>query len=65
MTSLEKLSENKMVSKFVIDQSSKPSIMCEACIQAKQARKSFPKEAEHKSEIPGERIMSDVWGRPG
>ena len=37
MTSLEKLSENKMVSGFVIDQSSKPSITCEACIQAKQA----------------------------
>ena len=62
ITSLERLSKNGMVSGLLIDQSSKPSITCEACIQAKQAHKPFPKEAEHKSEIPGERIMSDVWG---
>ena len=62
VTSLERLSQNGMVSGLLIDQSSKPSITCEACIQAKQAHKPFPKEAEHKSETPGERIMSDVWG---
>jgi len=62
ITSLEHLSKNGMVSGLSIDQSSKPSITCEACIQAKQVHKPFPKEAEHKSEIPGEHIMLDVWG---
>jgi hypothetical protein len=62
ITSLERLSQNGMVSGLSIDQSSKPSITCEACIQAKQAHKPFPKEAEHRSEIPGKQIMSDVWG---
>ena len=51
-----------MVSGLTIDQSSKPSNTCEACIQAKQAYRPFPKKAEHKSETPGEHIMSDVWG---
>jgi hypothetical protein len=60
--SLEHLSQNGMVGRLSIDQSSKPSITCEAGIQAKQAHKPFPKEAKHKSEIPWERIMSDVWG---
>ena len=60
--SLENLAKNKMVEGFAIDQSSMPSIMCEACIQAKQSRKPYLKEAKNRSKIPGERIMSDVWG---
>ena len=51
-----------MVEGFEIDQSSMPSIMCEACIQAKQSRKPYPKEAKNRSRIPGKRNMSDVWG---
>ena len=47
----------------MIDQSLKPSVTCEACIQAKQVHRPFPQEAEHKSEIPGEQIMSDIWGK--
>ena len=39
-----------------------PSITCEACIQAKQSQKPYPKEAKNRSKIPGERIMSDVLG---
>ena len=39
-----------------------PSNTCEACIQAKQAHKPFPKEAKNRLEEPGERVMSDVWG---
>jgi transposase InsO family protein len=38
------------------------SSTCEACIQAKQAHKPFPKVAENRSNIPGERTMSDSWG---
>ena len=36
--------------------------MCEACIQAKQSWKPYLKEAKNRLKIPGERIMSDVWG---
>ena len=39
-----------------------PSITCEACIQAKQSQKPYPKEAKNGLKTPGERIMSDVWG---
>ena len=39
-----------------------PSNTCEACIQAKQAHKPFPKEAKNRSKKPEERVMSDVWG---
>ena len=51
-----------MVEGFTINQSSMPSITCEAYIQAKQSQKPYPKEAKNKSKTPGERIMLDVWG---
>ena len=54
-----------MVDDLSIDQSSITSKSCDACIQAKQARKSYPQEAEHRSQTPGERVMSDVWGPAG
>ena len=50
---------------MAVDESSIPSKSCEACIQAKQAHKSFPQEAEHRSLEPGERVMGDVWGPAG
>ncbi|KAJ3543106.1 hypothetical protein NMY22_g3260 [Coprinellus aureogranulatus] len=62
VTALEKLQKEGLVEGLGIDESSIPSVSCEACIQAKQTRKKFPKEAEHRSETPGERFMSDVWG---
>jgi hypothetical protein len=27
--------------------------------------KSYPQEAEHQSQTPGERVISDVWGPAG
>ena len=54
-----------MVDGLFIDQSSIASKSCDACIQAKQARKNYPQEAEHRSQTPGERVMSDVWGPAG
>ena len=51
-----------MVNGLNIDQSSIPSKTCEVCIEAKQAHRPFPAEAENRSEIPGERFMSDIWG---
>lgn len=62
MTALRQLQKEGLVSGLEIDESSIPSKTCEACIQAKQTHKPFPKEAENRSEIPGERIVSDVWG---
>ena len=38
---------------------------CDVCIQAKQARRSYPQEAEHRSQVPRERTMGDVWGPAG
>src|SRR5271168_4829303 len=59
--SLERLHREKMVDGMIVDQSSIPSKSCDICIQAKQARRSYPKEAEHRCRDAGERIMSDVW----
>ena len=63
--SLEHLNRENMVNGLAIDQSSIPSKSCDACIQAKQARKSYPQEAKNCSQTPGERVMSDVWGPAG
>jgi hypothetical protein len=63
--SLECLHREKMVNGMAVDQSSIPSKSCDACIQAKQAHRSFPQEAENRSQEPGERIMGDVWGPAG
>ena len=62
ISALERLDRENMVDGLKIDQSSIASKSCDACIQAKQARKSYPQEAEHRSQTPGERVMSDVWG---
>jgi transposase InsO family protein len=51
-----------MVKGLTIDDPTQPFQQCEPCIQAKQHRQSFPKEAEHRSEQPGELTYSDVWG---
>jgi hypothetical protein len=62
ISSLEQLDRDKMVDGMAIDHTSIASKSCEACIKAKHAHAPFPKEAEHRSETAGERIMSDVWG---
>ena len=59
---LQQLEREGLVNGLSIDQSLIPSKTCEACIAAKQAHKPFPQEAENWSEIPGERMVSDVWG---
>ena len=62
MTGLETLKTKGLVNGLEVDESSVPSRTCEACIQAKQATRPFPKEAENRSTVPGERSLSDVWG---
>ena len=51
-----------MVKGLLIDQLTIASRSCNACIQAKQARRSYPQEAKHRSQVPGERTMGNVWG---
>ena len=46
-TGLENLHKSGMVEGLTIDESTIPSTSCKACIQAKQAHRPFPKEAEH------------------
>ena len=62
ISALQRLNRENMVDGMSIDHSSTPSQSCESCIEAKQAHRSFPQEAENRSQEPGERIMSDVWG---
>jgi Integrase core domain/GAG-pre-integrase domain len=62
MSSLETLKQKELVDGLEIDESTVPSRSCEACIQAKQHVKPFPKEADGRSRIPGEQTFSDVWG---
>ena len=64
-SALEHLHQENMVKGLLIDQSTITSKSCDACIQAKQARRSYPQEAKHRSQIPGERTMGDVWGPAG
>ena len=53
--SLENLAKNRIVEGFAIDQLSMPSITCEACIQAKQSWKPYPKEAKNR--------LKNFWGK--
>jgi transposase InsO family protein len=62
MTAIRQLEREGLVSGLEIDQSSIPSPTCEACIQAKQAHRPYPREAENRSQIAGQRVVSDVWG---
>ena len=62
ISTLQTLEKEKLVNGLSIDQSSIPSKSCRACIEAKQAHQPFPQEAENRSQIPGERFMTDVWG---
>jgi len=62
ISALQQLDRKDLVSGLNIDQSSIPSHTCTPCIQTKQTHKPFPQEAENRSEIAGERFVSDVWG---
>ena len=62
ITGLQQLYAKGMVEGFTIEDPTQPFQQCESCIQAKQHRQSFPKEAKHRSEQPGELTYSDVWG---
>ncbi|CAG8746746.1 4113_t:CDS:2, partial [Acaulospora colombiana] len=62
ISSLEILKKHGLVIGLEVDETSKPSKKCEACIQAKITRKPFPQESDRKTERPGDLTYSDVWG---
>ena len=62
ISALQQLDKEGLVSGLTIDQSSIPSRTCISCTEAKQVHQKFPQEAENRSEIAGERFVSDVWG---
>jgi hypothetical protein len=51
-----------MVTGLDVEESSIPSPTCKACIQAKFHVRPFPKEAENRSDVPGDVTHSDIWG---
>jgi hypothetical protein len=62
ISGLQRLLKGKLVDGFNVDENLVfPD--CEACIQAKHEHNPFPKQAEHRSEIPGELTHTDVWGK--
>ena len=54
ISALQLLDKENLVKGLAINQSSIPSKMCDACIEAKQAHQPFPKEAKNRSQIQGE-----------
>jgi len=62
ISGLERLKRKGLVTGLTVDDTSIASPTCESCIQAKQAHRPFPKEAEQRVEIAGERIIGNVWG---
>ncbi|KIJ42164.1 hypothetical protein M422DRAFT_81072, partial [Sphaerobolus stellatus SS14] len=62
INALDTLKRNRLVNGFTIDEASIPLRSCESCIKSKLAHRRFPPEAQNRSNVPGERLMSDVWG---
>lgn len=62
MSRLKRLSDEKMVEGFEVDETSIPSSQCNTCIAAKFAMRPFPSESQHQCKIPGELTHSDTWG---
>ena len=61
ITGLQKLLAGNLVDDFDIDINSAIGD-CDACIQAKHSHAPFPKQAEFRSQKPGELTHTDVWG---
>jgi transposase InsO family protein len=62
MSTLEKLHSTGAVTGFDVDEASIPSPTCTSCLGAKLTHQPFPKQADHRSETPGEGVHCDVWG---
>ena len=54
--SLEKLAKDRMVEGFTIDQMTMPSIMCEACIQAKQSQNLIQRKPKIDQRLQGKEL---------
>jgi hypothetical protein len=60
ISTLQQLDKEGLVSGLTINQSSIPSRTCIPCTEAKQTHQKFPQEAEHRSEVAGERFLSHI-----
>ena len=59
---LARARRENMVIGLNIDESTVPSPSCDACAEGKMKHRPFPSEASNRSDVPGERTMTDVWG---
>lgn len=62
ISSMQKLKSGDYVTGLDIDDSTTPNPTCQACVEGKASRRSFPAEASTRSEIPGELTYMDTWG---
>ena len=59
--SMKHLLDQQMISGLEVNRSDN-TFTCDACIQAKIAQVSLPKESRERAKKMGDRIYSDVWG---
>ena len=55
------LKNNNLVTGLIIDESQGPT-QCTACIQGKHHVDPFPKDAKETAQLPGDLVVTDVWG---
>ena len=59
---LEEMYKKKLVDEMVVDEASSKDFECEACIQAKHTRASFPDHIDQRNLSVGDLVFSDIWG---
>jgi gag-polypeptide of LTR copia-type/Pol polyprotein, beta-barrel domain/Integrase core domain/Domain of unknown function (DUF4219)/GAG-pre-integrase domain/Zinc knuckle len=58
---IQTIKGNDLVDGLIIDESQAPT-QCTACIQGKRHVDPFPKDAKETAQVPGDLVVSDVWG---
>lgn len=59
---LQLMARSKMVNGMDLDADTFQDFECDACVQAKHSRRSFPKAAAASYDAVGDIIFSDIWG---
>ena len=62
ITGLRQLADQELVTGLNVDQSSVPTINCQACIQSKLSHHPFLAESDCQADKPGDMTHSDLWG---
>jgi hypothetical protein len=58
---IQTMKGNNLVDGLIIDESQAPT-QCTACIQGKRHVDPFPKDTKEIAQLPGDLVVSDVWG---